>query len=55
MPVQGLSQPDYLQVLLDQLRDHSRCGKRKTITLAEEQQLVALTSEHPQDYGVEMR
>ena len=46
--VQGLSRYDYLQVLIDQLRDLPRSGTRKRITLAEEQQFVALASEHPQ-------
>lgn len=54
MPQQGLSKRDYLQVLLEKLRDLPRSGTRKRITLQEEQQLVALASEAPQEYGVEM-
>lgn len=54
MEDQGLSRHDYLQVLLNHLRDLPRSGTRKRITLEEEQQIVALASEKPKDYGVEM-
>lgn len=50
----GLSKNDYLQVLLDHLRDLPRSGTRKRISLEEEQQIVALATEDPKDYGVEM-
>ena len=54
MKSQGLSEHDYLQELLSHLRDNPRSGTRKRISLEEEQQIVALASEQPQDYGVEM-
>lgn len=54
MQDQGLSNHDYLAMLLSQLRDLPRSGTRKQITLEEEQQIVALASEKPADYGVEM-
>ncbi len=54
MEAQQLSRHDYLAVLLNHLRDLPRSGTRKRITLEEEQQIVALASEKPQDYEVEM-
>jgi transposase len=54
MKSQGLSEHDYLQELLNHLRDNPRSGTRKRISLEEEQQIVALASEKPADYGVEM-
>jgi transposase len=54
MKSQSLSKHDYLQVLLGKLKDEPRSGTRKQISLAAEQQIVALASEKPQDYGVEM-
>jgi transposase len=54
MGEQGLSRHDYLQELLDHLRDLPRSGTRKQISMEEEEQIVALASEDPQDYGVEM-
>lgn len=54
MKSQGLSEHDYLQELLNHLRDNPRSGTRKRISLEEEQQIIALASEKPQDYGVEM-
>ncbi len=54
MKSQGLSEHDYLQELLSHLRDNPRSGTRKRISLEEEQQIVALASEQPRDYGVEM-
>jgi hypothetical protein len=54
MEEQGLSHYDYLQELLNHLRDHPRSGTRKRIMLDQEQQIVALASEKPADYGVEM-
>ncbi len=43
-----------LQVLLGQLKDNARSGTRKQISLQEQQQIVALASEKPADYGVEI-
>lgn len=54
MKSQGLSEHDYLKELLSHLRDNPRSGTRKRINLEEEQQIVALASEDPKDYGVEM-
>lgn len=54
MYAQQISRHDYLQVLLHHLRDLPRSGTRKRITLEEEQQIVALASERPKDYGIEM-
>lgn len=54
MQAQELSRHAYLQVLLDHLRDLPRSGTRKRISLEEEQQIVALATEEPKDYGVEM-
>ncbi len=54
MEVQGLNRHDYLQMLLSQLRDLPRSGTGKRISLEEEQQIIALASEKPGDYGVEM-
>ena len=54
MEFQGLSEHDYLQELLSHLRDNPRSGTRKRISLEEEQQIVALASDKPRDYGVEI-
>ncbi len=54
MSDQGLSRHDYRQMLLSHLRDLPRSGTPKRITLQEEQLLIALASEKPEDYGVEM-
>lgn len=54
MKAHGLSKHHYLQVLLKLLSDLPRSGTRKQISLAQEQQLIALASEKPADYGVEM-
>ena len=54
MKPQELNEHDYLQELLSHLRDNPRSGTRKRISLEEEQQIVALASEDPKDYGVEM-
>lgn len=54
MKEQGLSEHNYLQVLLSLLRDLPRSGTRKQISLEQEQQIVALASEKPTDYGIEM-
>jgi transposase len=51
---QGQSNHHYLQVLLSLLRDLPRSGTRKQISFEQEQQIVALASEKPEDYGVEM-
>lgn len=54
MGIQGLSSRNYLQVLLNHLRDLPLSCTRKIISMEEEQQIVALDSEKPQDYGIEM-
>ncbi len=54
MQEQGLSRHAYLQMLLSHLCDLPRSGTRKQISLAQQQQIVALASEQPQKYGLEM-
>lgn len=54
MPDQGLRRHDYRHMLLSTLRDLPRSGTRKRISLEEEQQLIALASEKPVAYGIEM-
>lgn len=54
MQEQALSRPHYLQALLSHLRDLPRSGTRKRITLEEEQEIIALSTEKPKDYGVEI-
>lgn len=54
MGPQGLSEHNYLQEMLGHLQDNPRSGTRKRITLEQEQQIVALASENPRDYGVEV-
>lgn len=51
MGAQGFSEHDYLQELLSHLKDHPRSGAPKQISMEEEQQIAALASEPPQDYG----
>lgn len=45
---------ELLQEMLKRLDDLPRSGTPKRITLAQEQQIVALACEKPTDYGVEM-
>lgn len=54
MQDQGLTNHDYLQVLLGLLRDLPRSGTSKQISLEQQQQIVALASEKPAEYGIEM-
>jgi hypothetical protein len=51
---QGVSDFELLQEMLKSLDDLPRSGAPKRITLAQEQQIVALACEKPTDYGVEM-
>lgn len=50
----GISDPELLEKILDILSDVPRSGAPKRITLSEEQQLVALACEKPQDHGIPM-
>lgn len=50
----GVSDYELLQEMLKRLDDLPRSGAPKRITLAQEQQIVALACEKPADYGVEM-
>ena len=49
-----MSDYELLQEMLKSLNDLPRSGAPKRITLAQEQQIVALACEKPTDYGVEM-
>ena len=50
----GVGDYELLQEMLKSLDDLPRSGAPKRITLAQEQQIVALACEKPTDYGVEM-
>lgn len=49
---QGVSDHELLQQMLRYLQDEPRSGSPRRITLAQEQQIVALACEKPEDYGV---
>ena len=52
---QGLiSASDYQSTLMLVIEDNARSGAPKIITFTEEQQIVALSSDHPCNHGVEM-
>jgi transposase len=53
-PDQEVSDKELLQRMLAVLKDSSRDGAPKRITLAQKQQIVALACEKPQDYGIMM-
>ncbi|HFA50781.1 MAG TPA: helix-turn-helix domain-containing protein [Bacteroidetes bacterium] len=48
----GASDTELRRYLLGQLRDRPRPGAPKTITAAQEQQIIALACEKPGDYGI---
>ncbi len=48
----GISDHDLLVKMLEIIRDHPRPGKPRRTTLAQEQQLMALACEKPEDYGL---
>ena len=51
---EGVSDFKLLKEMLKRLNDLPRSGTPKRITLAQEQQIIALACEKPTDYGVEM-
>lgn len=51
---EGVSDQELLGRMISVLRDKQRSGTPKRITLAQEQQIVALACEKPEDYGIEM-
>lgn len=54
MDNEGVSDKELLDKMLSILSDIPRSGKPKRITLAQEQQIVALACEKPEDYGIPM-
>lgn len=50
----GVSDSELLAKILDILTDVPRSGAPKRITLSEEQQLIALACEKPEDHGIPM-
>lgn len=52
---QGISDKELLQRMLLVLKDIPRSGAPKRITLAQEQQIIALACEKPEDHGIMMR
>lgn len=50
----GVSDGELLAKILDILTDVPRSGAPKRITLSEEQQLIALACEKPEDHGIPM-
>jgi len=51
---EGISDYKLLQHMLEQLKDIPRSGSPKRITLAQEQQIIALACEKPEDHGIVM-
>lgn len=51
---EGISDYKLLQHMLEQLEDIPRSGSPKRITLAQEQQIIALACEKPEDHGIIM-
>ncbi len=51
---EGVSDKELLGRMISVLRDKPRSGTPKRITLSQEQQIVALACEKPEDYGIEM-
>jgi len=49
---QGVSDQALLQKMLEVLKDRPRSGAPKRISLAQEQQIVALACQKPEDYGI---
>lgn len=54
MANETVSDKQLLDKMLEILSDIPRSGKPKQITLAQEQQIVALAREKPEDYGIPM-
>ena len=51
---QGVSDQELLARMLDNLKDIPRSGAPKRITFAQEQQIIALACDKPQDHGIPM-
>lgn len=49
---QGISDKELLKRMLVVIKDNSRSGAPKQITLAQENQIVALACEKPEDHGI---
>ena len=49
---QGVSDKELLKRMLLVLKDYSRSGAPKRITLAQEKQIIALACERPEDHGI---
>ena len=49
---QGVSDKELLKRMLLVVKDHSRSGAPKRITLAQEKQIIALACEKPEDHGI---
>lgn len=50
--VQGVSDKELLKRMLLVVKDYSRSGAPKRITLAQEKQIIALACEKPEDHGI---
>lgn len=48
------SDNDLLKIIREILSDLNRCGSPNRFTLSQIEQIIALASEHPEDYGIEM-
>lgn len=51
---EGISDKELLDRMLAIIKDNPRSGAPREITLAQEQQIVALACEQPEDYGIPM-
>jgi hypothetical protein len=51
---QGVKDHELLQRMLDMLSDQARCGSPKRISMAQENQIVALACRKPEEFGVAM-
>lgn len=51
---EGINDKELLHRMLDVLKDSPRSGAPRSITLAQEQQIIALACEQPEDHGILM-
>ena len=51
---QGVKDHELLQKMLEILTDQARCGTPKRISMAQENQIVAMACRKPEDFGVPM-
>lgn len=51
---QGVKDHELLQKMLDILSDQARCGTPKRISMAQENQIVAMACRKPEEFGVPM-